>query len=172
MCAISRRAARPVSSVSLLLVAALAFASIAWAQAPVIEGAASTVFGVTVVDAYGLRGEIYLLEPWTPVLPNFKKLKPVGAVYTQQLNIAPRNFTEGFPGITDRFEWFAIDYNGHFWIEKPGKYRFLVASDDGSKLFIDGKLLIDNDGMHEILEGIGSVPVRRNHRGSSASAPA
>src|SRR5438105_4172378 len=109
------------------------------AQTPALPNAPITTFGVTVVDAFGLRGEIYLLPPDTDSLPKFEKLKPVGAVYTSALNIPAREFQEGFPGVTDCFEWFAIDYTGSFWIERPGKYRFLLASDDGSKLYIDHK---------------------------------
>jgi hypothetical protein len=37
-------------------------------------------------------------------------MKPVGTIHTSSLNIPPRIFTDGFPGVTDRFEWFAIDY--------------------------------------------------------------
>ena len=40
---------------------------------------------------------------------------------------------------------------GRFYIEKPGNYRFNLASDDGSKLYIDKKLVIDNDGVHPTL---------------------
>jgi len=81
-------------------------------------------------------------------LPRLEKLKPVGTIYTSELNVPRRSFTEGFPGVTDRFEWFAIDYSGTFWVEKPGKYTWAIVSDDGSKFYIDGHLLIDNDGLH------------------------
>src|SRR4051794_17563321 len=101
------------------------------AQTPVLPDAPITTFGVTVVDPFGLKGEIYLLPQDTLFLPNFKKLKPAGAIYTSALNIPPRNFLSGFPGVTDRFEWFAIDYNGFFYVDHPGKYRFILASDDG-----------------------------------------
>ena len=60
-------------------------------------------FGITVVDSSGLRGQIYLIREGSQWLPNFKKLKPVGSIYTSSLNIPPRSFTEGFPGVTDRF---------------------------------------------------------------------
>lgn len=119
-----------------------------------------TTFGVTVFDSIGLRGDIYLLRPDTTSLPNLRKMKPVGAIYTNALNIPPRDFKEGFPGVTDRFEWFAIDYTGGFWIENPGKYRFLLASDDGSKLYVDNKLVIDNDGIHAIQTEVATVKLK------------
>jgi PA14 domain len=130
------------------------------AQTPALPNAPITTFGVTVVDSVGLRGDVYLLPANTDALPKFQKLKPVGSIYTSSLNIPPRSFLDGFPGVTDRFEWFAIDYNGNFWIEQPGKYRFLLASDDGSKLYIDNKLIIDNDGLHAIQTEVGVVNLK------------
>jgi len=123
--------------------------SAGYAQGSFPEGPVTT-FGVTVVDGFGLRGDIYLLPAGAAMLPNFKKMEPVGSIYTRELNIRPRLFQSGFPGVTDRFEWFAIDYNGYFYISQPGKYRFIVASDDGANLYIDDKRVIDNDGVHPL----------------------
>jgi hypothetical protein len=131
--------------------------SLAGAQNPTFRDAPITTFGVTVVDPFGLRGDVYLLNPNADRLPKFEKLKPIGAIYTSALNIPPHDFQEGFPGVTNRFEWFAIDYNGYFYVDNPGRYRFLLASDDGSKLYIDGKELIDNDGTHAIQPETGSI---------------
>jgi hypothetical protein len=105
-------------------------------------------FGTTVVISGALQGEIYYIPPGTPRLPKFDRIAPVGAIYTDSLNIPPRDFTEGFPGVTSRFEWFAIDYRGRFWIEKSGRYQFELMSDDGSILNVDDRVLIDNDGLH------------------------
>jgi hypothetical protein len=75
-------------------------------------------------------------------------MKTVGTIYTASLNIPPQDFQQGFPGVSKRFEWFAIDYTGRFWMPKPGVYRFALTSDDGSKLYIDDELVVDNDGQH------------------------
>lgn len=105
-------------------------------------------FGTTVVSTSALQGKIYLLKPGAKRLPQFEKLNPVGSIYTTSLNVWPRNFHDGFPGVTDRQEWFAIDYTGKFWIEQPGTYGFSMMSDDGSRLWIDDQLVINLDGEH------------------------
>jgi hypothetical protein len=113
------------------------------------------VFGTTVVIPSGLEGRVYHLKRETKVLPDFKKLKPRGKVYASSLNVPSQDFRQGFPGVTKRTEWFAIDYAGRFWIEKPGKYDFSLTSDDGAKLYIDRELIINNDGTHGPLERRG-----------------
>lgn len=109
---------------------------------------ATPKFGTTVVIPSGLRGEIYYIGHRTKVLPDFQKRKPAGTIYTSALDVPPQDFQQGFPGVTKRFEWFAIDYTGRFWIDQPGAYTFALVSDDGSKLYIDDQLVIDNDGLH------------------------
>ncbi len=105
------------------------------------------VFGISVYLS-GLTGQIYALKENTKRLPDFKKMKPLATIYTYSLAIPPRDFKEGFPGLPDRLEWFAIDYTGRFFIETPGTYKFTLTSDDGSWLYIDGKKVIDNGGLH------------------------
>ncbi len=90
-------------------------------------------------------------------LPKFERLQPVGNIYTMRLNVRPRDFREGFPGVTRRIEWFAIDYTARLWIEKPGKYSFMLLSDDGSALYIDERRVVDNDCVHAALLEKGSA---------------
>ncbi|MEJ7591707.1 MAG: PA14 domain-containing protein [Planctomycetaceae bacterium] len=52
---------------------------------------------------------------------------------------------------------FALMFTGHIMIDKPGKYTFFISSDDGSRFYIDGELLIDNDGLHGMVERKGTV---------------
>ncbi len=118
--------------------------------APAIDAQEEPVahFGTTVVLPSGLQGAVYHIRRNTSRLPDFKKMKPVGIIYTSELNIPPQDFQQGFPGVTKKFEWFAIDYSGRFWISKPGVYRLALTSDDGARLYIDDDLVVDNDGTH------------------------
>jgi hypothetical protein len=116
-------------------------------------------FGTTVVVPGGLLGVIYYIRPLSQFLPEFSRLDPIGVIYTSTLNVTPRGFREGFPGVTDRYEWFGIDYSGRFWIEKPGPYGFELTSDDGSRLYIDGRLVVNNDGLHPPETRIARLPL-------------
>jgi len=81
-------------------------------------------------------------------LPDFSKLKPVerGKVFQFELTKidVPKNN-------------FAIQYRSYLQIEKEGQYDFSTSSNDGSKLYIDNKLLVDNDGEHGARELSGSI---------------
>ncbi|MBI2687612.1 MAG: beta-glucosidase [Acidobacteria bacterium] len=120
----------------------------------------AATFGTTVISN-GFRGDVYLVSPRTQSMPKFNPKSASGSVYTTMLQITPRTFSEGFPGLTDRFEWFAIDYNARIWIEREGVYKFGLLSDDGSILWIDGKKVIDNDGIHIPLRIDGSAWLSR-----------
>jgi len=117
-------------------------------------------FGISVYLSAGLTGQIYAIKENSKKLPDFKKLKPIGTIYTYSLAVPARDFMEGFPGLSDRLEWFAIDYTGKFWIEAPGYYRFILTSDDGSRLYVDDKQVIDNDGLHAPESASGIVNLK------------
>lgn len=124
-----------------------------------------SLFGTPTATTAGLSGQIYEIPPDTGLLPKFAKLTPVGTIYTDALYIPPRTFSEGFPGVTNRIEWFAIDYTGSFYIHQPGKYRFVLISDDGAKLYVDGKTVIDNDGLHAVMRQEGEKKLSKGaHR--------
>jgi hypothetical protein len=48
--------------------------------------------------------------------------------------------------------FFSFAYEGYINIPKTGQYTFYVESNDGSRMFIDNYLLINNDGIHAVIE--------------------
>jgi hypothetical protein len=129
-----------------------------------------TVFGNTgKIEPNMLEVRVFQLEPGTKKLPRnmHKDYESLIVLYASKIDIPPRNFSEGFPGLADIFEWFGIQYRGIIAIEEPGLYNFRLLSDDGSKLYIDSNLVIDNDGTHapkSVTGGIylspGTYPIR------------
>ena len=99
---------------------------------------------------YGcFTGQVMFLEPNTQSLPvDYSNFDVASVLYACEWDIPPRSFDTGFPGVDDRFEWFAIRYSGAFAVETAGTYEFRINSDDGTKLWIDGELVIENDGIH------------------------
>jgi hypothetical protein len=43
---------------------------------------------------------------------------------------------------------FALSFTGSIKIDESGSYTFFIQSNDGSKLFIDNRLVVDHDGPH------------------------
>ena len=124
----------------------------------------TTVFGTT-LPTEGLRGQVYDLLHGMNYLPYFTTMQPLTTLYTKSLNIPRQNFSQGFPGLPNLTEWFAIDYQGTIWISTFGEYRFQLTSDDGSKLYIDGVQVIDNDGVHTERTREGAVHLKQgSHR--------
>jgi len=52
---------------------------------------------------------------------------------------------------------FALRFTGNIRIPAPGKYSFFVASDDGSRIYIDDQLLVNNDRLQGMTEQGASV---------------
>jgi cytochrome c553/cytochrome c551/c552 len=99
-----------------------------------------------VADSAGTTKYAYYEGEWDQ-LPNFEKLKPiaVGTGAAFDLTAARR---EGN---------YALKFDGFFKVEQDGEYRFSTTSDDGSKLYVDGKEVVDNDGIHAPQSKSGTV---------------
>lgn len=57
-------------------------------------------------------------------------------------------------------DYFGYDFNGLIKVEEDGIYQFTLTSDDGSSLFIDGKLVLSNDNAHDPVTKIGFAPLK------------
>jgi hypothetical protein len=83
----------------------------------------------------------YFEGEWDKI-PNFKKLKQWYFGVVDTITLAPKKRNENF----------AMYYFGFIKVPKRALYRFTLASDDGSKLFLDDILVINNDGLHSLEE--------------------
>jgi hypothetical protein len=120
---------------------------------PVVSGGA--VFGSNKRGA--MKGYLCFIPVGTKRLSDIPRCQPEGIMYANVLNVTPRRFTTGFPGVSERFEWFAIDFKGKFSIGKEGLYKFRLHSDDGAILWINGQKVIDNDGLHPPQSKMGEM---------------
>ena len=88
------------------------------------------------INSGGLKYSYY--EGNWDKLPDFENLKPVKTgIVDSVFNI------NKLPKKTD----FACLFEGYFEVVKDGYYVFVLFSNDGSKMFLGDKLIIDNDGV-------------------------
>lgn len=85
-------------------------------------------------------------QRWTK-LPSFENLLP------DALGVSP-NFTLDL--FTQKNN-FGISFKALINAPRDGVYTFYTSSDDGSRLWINGALVVDNDGLHTMRERSGRV---------------
>jgi hypothetical protein len=93
----------------------------------------------------GLNYEYY--EGTWDLLPDFDSLTPTATGTAHNFDI----------GLRQQDDYFALRFTGYINIQTGGEYTFYTNSDEGSKLYIDGTLVVDNDGLHGTLEKNGIV---------------
>jgi hexosaminidase len=73
-------------------------------------------------------------------LGQFKTMKPIRYLTAEGIEI-PAGVPEDF---------FGLDFKGFFFAPESGAYAFSARSDDGSRLYLNDSLYINNDGIHGI----------------------
>jgi hypothetical protein len=58
--------------------------------------------------------------------------------------------------VRNREDYFGVRFRGCLDVPAPGSYTFFTTSDDGSKLYVDGVQVVDNDGVHGPRERSGT----------------
>jgi mono/diheme cytochrome c family protein len=84
-------------------------------------------------------------------LPDFDKLKPTTTGTGPAFDL----------GAAKRGNDFGLKFDGVFKVEKEGSYRFHLTSDDGSRLLIDGKPVVNNDSVHPATTADGAVALTK-----------
>eukprot|EP00127_Corallochytrium_limacisporum_P000761 Clim_evm47s25 gene=Clim_evmTU47s25 len=94
-------------------------------------------------------------------LPDFTRLTSNQSGLTQGIDLhglLDKNvIKKSTNSVTDEMEDFAVRFTGEILIEKHGVYTFYSTSNDGSQIYINGSLVVDNDGMHYAQEKQGTV---------------
>lgn len=73
------------------------------------------------------------------VLPDFGRMVPIADWTEATIGLQPPASTEGY----------GLRISGFFQVPWDDAFEFSLTSDDGSRLWVDGQLVIDNDGLHE-----------------------
>lgn len=79
----------------------------------------------------------YFVGGWEK-LPDFSKLTPKTTGYASEISVA----------VAEAKDQFALRFTTNAHLPKDSKYTFWLASDDASRLLIDGKEIIRHDGVH------------------------
>jgi hypothetical protein len=101
----------------------------------------------TDIKQRGLKFE-YFKGSWDK-LPDFSKLTPARTGTAEQINISCANDNSRY----------GLRFTGYIKIPKTEVYSFYTNSDDGTKLFISGKEVVTNDGVHGMEEAKGDIAV-------------
>jgi alpha-L-fucosidase len=83
------------------------------------------------------------------------KLPDFDAVNTVVTSIAPAIGLD----LTVHAERYGLRFSGYLVIPIDDAYSFALTSDDGSRLYVDGKLAVDNDGLHSSEEKRADLPL-------------
>lgn len=89
-------------------------------------------------------------------LPDFSKLTAVASGISLDLEL---------DSIKQQKDHYAVVFEGAIDIPESGMVEFFIRSDDGSRLYIDGQLVVDNDGSHSPRTRWGAIAVQAgSHR--------
>ena len=97
----------------------------------------------------GIRVDFFRPNPANVALETLAKLESQGTGIVPEILLDVPQRTQA--------NAFALRFTGMIQIPTPGEYTFFITSDDGSRLYIDEKLLINHDQLHGMTEKSGTI---------------
>ncbi len=101
---------------------------------------------------------VYFLKEGTNKIPNFNKLTPAGMFFTGAIDYPVDRGSTIFPGVPKREDWLGLRFYVKFALneQEAGTYKFRVVADDGARLILGKKLVVNAQGKG-VREESGSV---------------
>jgi hypothetical protein len=99
-----------------------------------------------VVQGYGLKGEYWNMGGPLSSLPALNK--PADVTRTDPVI----DFQEDSAFQIPWQDYFAARWTGDLVIPADGSYEIAIGSDDGGRVLLDGRVVVDNDGLHGYTE--------------------
>lgn len=104
--------------------------------------------------AAGLREAGLAVDYYYPSKTNVAR-ETLDAMQPESSGVVP-GISLSIPQITKR-DRFALRYSGYLAVPATGQYTFAITSDDGSRIYLDDRLLINHDGLHGMSEKRATV---------------
>jgi len=80
-------------------------------------------------------------------MPNFSAIRPIASGTSPTISL----------GVTSQTDTFGLVFTNQLTVSTAGIYEFQTSSDDGSRLYINNNLVVDNDGIHPIITKNGQI---------------
>ncbi len=84
-------------------------------------------------------------------MSDFEGTDPVETGVAEQVDLSIRK----------KDSFFAYEFKGYINIPQDGRYTFFLNSNDGSKLFIDNRTVVNSDGLHPTMELFNTIPLKK-----------
>lgn len=94
----------------------------------------------------------YFEGDWN-TLPDFSSLSPKNEGVVPGFSLSSKKSPEQY----------GFEFSGCIKIPSDGAYTFYTESDDGSRLFIGDSLVVDNDGLHGMVEKKGTIALQAGY---------
>jgi alpha-L-fucosidase len=82
-------------------------------------------------------------------MPDFDTMHPQKMGLVRSFDLSPSSAKSDY----------AFEFKGYILVPKDGVYTFSTESDDGSRLYIGKTRVVDNDGLHAMIERKGAIPL-------------
>ncbi|MBK8946097.1 MAG: alkaline phosphatase family protein [Ignavibacteriae bacterium] len=116
------------------------------------SGISSANFRITKSDSKNGINYKYFIFDKLSYIPSLNNKQAIDSGITNQIRLIQSKLTK---------ENFAVSFYGYINILENGTYKFYTNSDDGSKLYIDNKEIVDNDGDHGTKERSGTINLEK-----------